>query len=157
MSSNIFQYGYDEYFLNHDVLPYLIDNKKKILAVMFNIPPGGIFRKLFINLQIETNVFEDMTDKQREVLTQLLKDILGNDYDSSKNLLDNYENIKKRIEDPLFVAHMYDSFLKLRLDGSNKVLHISEQEYKCIEEAREMTKHDKYVTIGGRKKKAYWI
>ena len=157
VSSNIFQYGYDEYFLNHDVLSYLIDNKKKILAVMFNIPPGGIFRKLFINLQIETNVFSDMTEQQKRVLTQLLKDILKHNYDSSRSLLYNYEKIKDKIEDPLFVAHMYDMFLKLKINGDNKILHICDPEYQCIEEARNMTKEDKYIVIGGRTKKSYWL
>lgn len=152
ISSNIFQYGFDEYFANHDILPYLIKHKKKILALLLAEKPRNIFRKLFINIQIETNTFDDMTNKQREVFTKLLKDILGDKYDSNKSLYDNYNSGINYIDDPKFVSNMYDSLLKLKSNGDNKILHITNLEYDCIEDAIN-NNEDRYIAVGGRNKR----
>ena len=156
--NELFNYGFDEYFMNSKVLPWLIQHKKKILAKMHIVPTPTLFRKLFINLQIETDAFQNMTDKQKSAMITFLKSILGDKYDDSKDIYDNYNSISPYMKDKDFVIHFYNEFDKLKKRGDDKILHMDELEYRCIEHARKhiLTEGNEwvpmeYITIGGKK------
>jgi hypothetical protein len=131
--NKLFQYGFDEYYLNGYVLPYII--KKRItFMVLVNITnPNIILARMILKLKIKTKDFTQMSKLQKETLDTLIRNVLGSEYDKNKDLRHNIDVLFYKYDKKEETADKFMEELEILKDKKlNKLLEMGDYEYICL-------------------------
>lgn len=137
-----FLFGYDEYFLNAYVLPWIIKNQINFFTIFVGKhSPTHPVKDFLITLEYNTNRLEVVSESQTKVVKKILSYAIKEDIPSSLSVTESYQMAIRviRNSDRPTIAKRFKDVVESLSPKELKLVYINEMEHRCI------VYHEKYL------------
>ena len=149
-----FFFGYDEYFLDAYILPWMIDKRIEFLANLTGKDDlDRSVKSIFKNLEYHTDELKNIPDASKNLLLKVLRSTLQEDIDPTLplkhviNLVAAAINERGREE----MLERFNRVILTLSEKEAKILYLGKAEYRCLKNYNEM-RDCKYLHVTYNKK-----